>query len=254
VELSRSRRWQAREFANLTGVTVRTLHHYDRLGLLKPAGGRTQAGYRIYGESDLARLEQIVVLKFLGLPLKQIRDLLDRNALAQSEGLAAVLRLQKGALLEKRRRLDAALSAIGEAQRALAAGADPDLKNIIEVMDMQNDTEWMMRYYNDEARAKVEERKSLWSPELQAQTTKDWEQLGRDVEAALGEDPAGAAAQALAARWRKLMAGFTGGDPSIQAGLNTMHADRNNWKVDYRMPYSEAAGAFMQKALALSAK
>ena len=110
MERGAERRWLAREFAKLTGVTVRTLHHYDRLGLLTPAA-RSQAGYRIYGESDLARLEQIVVLKFLGLPLKQIRDLLDRKAL----DLVEVLRLQKGALLEKRRRLDAALDALDRA-------------------------------------------------------------------------------------------------------------------------------------------
>ena len=50
----------------------------SRLGLLKPSV-RTKAGYRLYGESDLARLEQIIVLKFLGLPLKEIRNLFDRK-------------------------------------------------------------------------------------------------------------------------------------------------------------------------------
>ena len=64
--------FQAREFAELTGVTVRTLHHYDRLGLLKPSG-RTAAGYRLYGERDFARLQQIITLKFIGFPLNQIK-------------------------------------------------------------------------------------------------------------------------------------------------------------------------------------
>jgi DNA-binding transcriptional MerR regulator len=57
--------YQANEFAELAGVTVRALHHYDRLGLLKPSG-RTNSGYRLYTDRDLVRLEQIVVLKFLG--------------------------------------------------------------------------------------------------------------------------------------------------------------------------------------------
>ena len=61
------RRYRAREFAELSGVTVRALHHYDRLGLLRPK--RAQNGYRAYGEQDLVRLEQIVALKFVGLPL-----------------------------------------------------------------------------------------------------------------------------------------------------------------------------------------
>src|SRR5437667_10506061 len=88
--------YQAHEFAGLAGVTIRTLHHYDRLGLLKPSR-RTDAGYRLYRENDLVRLEQIIVLKFLaklGLPLKRIQELLDRKALE----LPRVLRLQRRAL------------------------------------------------------------------------------------------------------------------------------------------------------------
>ena len=56
------RRYKATEFAELSGVTVRALHHYDRLGLLRPK--RTHNGYRAYGEQELVRLEQIVALKF----------------------------------------------------------------------------------------------------------------------------------------------------------------------------------------------
>lgn len=64
--------YQAREFALRAGVTVRTLHHYDRLGLLRPSD-YTASGYRLYGERDFARLQQIMTLKFIGLPLKQIK-------------------------------------------------------------------------------------------------------------------------------------------------------------------------------------
>jgi len=96
-------------------VTIRTLHHYDRLGLLKPSR-RTDAGYRLYNENDLVRLEQIIVLKFLGLPLKRIQELLDRKALE----LPRVLRLQRRALEEKRRQLEVAIQAIDEAEQRLS--------------------------------------------------------------------------------------------------------------------------------------
>src|ERR1051325_2126270 len=89
---------EASEFAELTGVTVRALHHYDRLGLLKPSG-RTVCGYRLYGERDFARLQQIVTLKFIGLSLKQIKNVLDRD----SFDLSTALRLQREILGEKRR-------------------------------------------------------------------------------------------------------------------------------------------------------
>src|SRR2546430_14898795 len=71
--------YQSNEFARIAGVTVRTLHHYDRIGLLKPSG-YTSAGYRLYRKQDLVRLQQIVTLKFIGFPLIQIKDLLNRNS------------------------------------------------------------------------------------------------------------------------------------------------------------------------------
>ena len=72
-----SGRYRVQEFAEWTGVTVRALHPYDRLGLLSPK--RTGSGHRIYCQADLHRLEQIVALKFLGLPLEQIKTVLDRD-------------------------------------------------------------------------------------------------------------------------------------------------------------------------------
>src|SRR5579871_5156810 len=108
---SANRMYRTQEFAALAGVTVRALHHYDRLGLLKPR--RTNSGYRLYCLKDLERLEQIVALKFLGISLKEIKTLLDRNPLA----LPDALRLQRRILEEKRQFLDRAIRAIAEAEQ-----------------------------------------------------------------------------------------------------------------------------------------
>jgi hypothetical protein len=97
------------------------------------------------------------------------------------------------------------------------------------VVEMQNDNSWSEKYYSPEARAKLEARGKEWTPELQAEVSKQWTELFRDVEAALDEDPAGATAQALGARWKKLVEGFTGGDGEIGTGLNRLYADRPNW-------------------------
>ncbi len=207
----------------MAGVTVRALHHYDRLGLLRPA--RNGAGYRIYRERDLERLEQIVALRFLGLPLQQIRDLLDRGG----RDLPAALRLQREVLEEKRALLERAIRAL----RAAEKEPKPEtLKKIIEAIRMQEDTDWKAKYYSPEARAKVEERARNWTPEMQEQASRAWMDLFRDVEAALGEDPAGERAQALAARWRKLVGAFTGGDPQVASGLGKVWADRPNWPAE----------------------
>src|SRR5215475_5631155 len=112
--------YKVSEFAEAAGVTVRALHHYDRLGLLKPSG-RTGSGYRLYGERDLARLQQIVTLKFIGLPLKEIKALLVRGNL----DLAATLRLKRPLLTEKRRQLDVAIQALDDAERSARCGSAP---------------------------------------------------------------------------------------------------------------------------------
>jgi DNA-binding transcriptional MerR regulator len=227
--------YQINEFAGLAGVTVRTLHHYDRLGLLKP-GRRTGSGYRLYGERDLARLEQIVVLKFIGLPLKDIRGLLKGES-----ALREILRRQQYVLLEKRRQLDTAIHAIRKAEQSLHSQKEPDymlFQQIIKEIEMQNETEWSKKYYSPEAREKVEDRKALWSPELQAKVSQQWSELFADIEASLGEDPASPKAQALATRWKKLLEGFTGGDPEIQKGLNKMWADQPNWPEPQRSAYA----------------
>ena len=98
------KQYQAIEFAQLAGVTVRTLHHYDRIGLLKPSG-YTNAGYRLYGKRDLVRLQQIVTLKFIGFSLTQIKNLLNSN----SFDLQVALTQQKEIIAEKRQQLGSQL-------------------------------------------------------------------------------------------------------------------------------------------------
>lgn len=91
------------EFAKLAKVTVRALHHYDRLGLLTPTA-RSASGYRLYRESDLARLEQIVVLKSLGVPLTRIGQMLRGEV-----DLKDVLRSHHQVLSNRRRHLSLAM-------------------------------------------------------------------------------------------------------------------------------------------------
>ena len=252
----RPSRYQPAEFARRTGVTVRTLHHYDRLGLLKPRA-RTAAGYRLYGEEDVVRLQQIVTLKFIGFPLKRIKQLLDRKG----GDLAAALRLQRLSLEEKRRRLDSVIGAIARAEQITAKGRNPGwevFQKIIEVIQMQTDPNWMMNYYSDEAREAIAERAKSWTPELQAQCEQDWATLQKEVAeaSAAGEDPASEKAQALAGRWSKLIEGFTGGNSAVLEGLKKLYADRGNWpsSATYMPKSNPGSDVFIHQALAIREK
>lgn len=238
------------EFAEKAGVTVRTLHHYDRLGLLSPAH-RTEGGYRLYGERDFARLQQIVTLKFIGLPLKQIKALLDDGDL----DLKSTLRLQHRLLLEKRAQVDSAIQAIQEAESSLQSGTAPSLaalKKIIEVMERQNSMEWTKKYYSEEAQAKIAERGRAFTPEMQAKVEQDWKALFGEVEAAIAGnlDPASPQARSLAERWTELLRGFTGGDPEVQQGLNKLYADQANWPQNFTKPFSDEVWTYIRRVMA----
>jgi MerR family transcriptional regulator, thiopeptide resistance regulator len=113
VGITRSTVYRTQQFASLAAVTTRALHHYDRPALLKPSG-RSMSGHRLYRDSDLTRLEQIVILKFLGLRLREI----GRPIKGQSP-LVETVRRQQLVLAKKRQRLDAAIGAIEWAERSL---------------------------------------------------------------------------------------------------------------------------------------
>ncbi|HLK68145.1 MAG TPA: MerR family transcriptional regulator [Bryobacteraceae bacterium] len=249
---SSEKTYRIQEFAELAGVTVRTLHHYDHIRLLRPR--RTSAGYRVYGIADLERLEQIVALRFLGLPLKQIQLLLDREALALPEAL----RLQRSVLEQKRCLLDRAIEVIREAESSVRPGHQTDaavLKKIIEVIEMQNNSDWMMKYYDDDAQAKIAARGAEWTPDQQAECSRQWMELIAEVRAALHEDPASERVQGLANRWLKLVEGFTGGDPAVTQGLKKLYADQSNWPASAQQQtqafMDKEVWGFIHKAIAL---
>jgi MerR family transcriptional regulator, thiopeptide resistance regulator len=236
--------YRVHEFAELAGVTVRALYHYDRLGLLIPR--RSEAGYRIYVEHDLERLEQIAALKFLGLPLRKIKVLLDRDPLQLPEAL----QLQRKVLEDKRRLLDRAIAAIENAENAMHSGkpADPALlKTIIEAVEMQTDTDFMKNYYAAEAWVKFKQRHRGWPGPA-------WTNLFRDIQTMLTQDPAGEQAQSLAARWRELRVHDAGGDPAIHQGLILAWNDRRYWPDAVQSQFAEfdldAISAFIGEAFA----
>jgi len=249
-EQDKGKRWyKAREFAGLTGLTVRTLHHYDRLGLLR-AARRTAAGYRLYTLRDLARLEQIVALKFIGFSLNDIKTILVNP---KNFDLAEMLRLQREIMTRKRACLDSVIAAIERAESIARKRGSLDLtslKRIIEVINVQSNTNWMMQYYSDEARRKLEERAKDWTPEKQAKVSADWAALFKDVDAAMANhvDPTSKRARRLAKRWDELIGRFTGDDPEIVAGLEALYADQPNWPGTFQKPFDEKYAAFIRDA------
>jgi MerR family transcriptional regulator, thiopeptide resistance regulator len=124
------------ELAKLTGITVRTLHHYDEIGLVQPSD-RSRAGYRLYGDDDVLRLQQVLVYKELGLPLDEIAAVLDDPAFARGDALER----HRAALLAKRDRLDRMLASLDAAIRH-EKGSVMDVKSMFEGFEAEAKERW----------------------------------------------------------------------------------------------------------------
>lgn len=129
------------EAAELAGVTVRTLHHYDKIGLLSPAKF-AENGYRDYGEAELLRLQQIMFLKEMDFPLEEIREMLDEPGLDRNRMMEAQLDL----LLKKKQRLEKIIALLEEEMRG-------ENKMSFKEFDMK-EIEACRKKYADEAREK----------------------------------------------------------------------------------------------------
>lgn len=103
-----------KELAELSGVSVRTLHHYDEIGLLVPKK-RSQAGYRLYTRRDLLRLQQILLQRELGFSLEEIRRSLDDPQFDQRQAL----RMQRAELVKRRENTEAMIRAVDAALEEL---------------------------------------------------------------------------------------------------------------------------------------
>ena len=227
------------EFAKLAGVTIRALHHYDRIGLLKPPRG--SSGFRLYRAEDLERLEQIAALKFLGIPLQEIKQLLKRGPLT----LVDSLHMQREALAEKRMLIDRALVAIEAAEKAIHSGQTTDasiLRKIIAVIDMRPQENFMRKYYTDQAwlekqRLAREKPLEVWQKNIKA-----WRQLFIEIEAAIDLDAASESAQALTKRWLQLAEASHGGNEAVRTGNIEAWNDRSNWPPEQQDKLLEAFG------------
>ena len=130
--------------AALTGLTVRALHHYDEIGLISPSC-RSAAGYRLYSEDDLQRLQQVLLFRELGFALDAVRDLLDASADARREALLS----QRDALEAKRRHAEAVLKAVDATLHTLQGHPSVNTEKLFEGCD---------QFRNGEYAAEAEQR------------------------------------------------------------------------------------------------
>jgi DNA-binding transcriptional MerR regulator len=201
------------ELAALANLTVRTLHHYDSIGLLRPSA-RSDAGYRLYDRDDVARLHRIQALRAFGMSLSDIGLTLDSPAGSPLAIVDRQLETLEVRMAEARRLRDQLL----RVRDQLVRGAAPDLSTWLttleNTMDMINVYE---RYFTKE---ELERLPMVRSDAAQAQWQAMVEQARGLIESQVPPDSE--AAKAFALRWLQTFDRDTGGDAALQAKLNVM--------------------------------
>jgi len=211
--------WTVSEAAGLARVSVRTLHHYDELGLVRPMH-RSEAGYRLYDRDDLERLQQVLFFKELGFSLEEIRAVLDDPGFDRTEALV----VQRALLGEKVTRLRAMIGTLDKAIEADQKGITMDEKDLFEVFGDEDPTQ-----YEDEARERWGDTDAYKESRRQAKdySKEDWLRIKVEQDAleaefaaamAAGDGPDSPAAMALAERAR------LGIDQSFYPCSHEMHA------------------------------
>ena len=222
------------EVAAMAGVTVRTLHHYDRIGLLSPSA-RSSAGYRLYAPDDLDRLHQVLLYRELGFALEDVADLLADDADPEAH-----LRRQHRLLRDRMERTSAMVEAVETEMEARAMGISLTPEERFEVFGendpSQYDAEVEERWGETEAYAQSKRRTAAYS-------TEDWLRIkaeGEDVEARFaaalsdGVPPDSERAMDIAEEHRQQISrNFYDCPPEMHAGLGRMYVEDERFTAHY---------------------
>lgn len=206
------------EVAERSGLTVRTLHHYDRLGLVCPSD-RTSGGHRLYDDADLERLYVVVGLRELGLSLERVGEVV-----SGSLTVAETLQHQRVALDAQIAALTRARDRVMHAQRAEGG---LDLLALMKEVVMSNTFE---QYFDADQIVQLQRRRSELGERRITEVENAWPELMARVDAAIaaGTDPASAEGRALAGEWSALLEEFHGGDEGLRDSLFRMYEENRS--------------------------
>jgi DNA-binding transcriptional MerR regulator len=204
------------EIAKRTGLSIRTLHYYDEIGLLSPSH-HTESGHRMYGHEALARLQQIVSLRELGFSLDEVRDTLERP----EHSALRVVELHIDRLdeqIDRQRRLRSRLEAIA---RVLATADEISADDLIDTI---KETSMLSKYYTPEQLEELKARREAVGEERIREVEAEWPRLMEEVRAEMdkGTDPSDPRVKELARRWMGLVREFTGGNPEIAKSVKNV--------------------------------
>jgi DNA-binding transcriptional MerR regulator len=244
-------RYTVKQLAAVVGVSARTLHYYDQIGLLKPSRDPSN-GYRLYERPALLRLQQILFLRELGLSLEDIQQALDRPDF----DLLHALEGHRVALQDRQARLAVLLHTVERTIHHLKGNIEMETKDMFAGF-----SEEQQKVYAEEAERRwggenVKESQKRWgsySEEKKRQIMQEGKNVYLDLVAAMPDGPAGARAQAGIARWHQHLRYFYEPTTEILIGLGDLYNDDPEFNAFFNRIHPELAG-FMRQAIRVYCK
>ncbi len=214
--------WRIGQIAKRTGLSVRTLHWYDEIGLLTPSF-RGESGYRLYTAADVARLQQIVSLRQLGFALEEVRACLD------SPDFSPLTLIQRH-LAHSRDRMEAQRRLCDRLEFLAAHWGETETVSVEELLQTIEEMNVIAKYYSPEQLEQLKVRGEQVGKARIRQVEDEWPKLMDEVRTEMekGSDPSSEVVQALARRWMSLIHEFTGGDAGIEKSLQTMYSQEQS--------------------------
>lgn len=243
--------YNPKDLASLAGITVRTLHHYDEIGLLKPSH-RTESDYRVYKEKDLLRLQQILLYKELELPLNEIKEILDNP----NFNLESALEDHKKLLLEK-----------SEKYKILVKTIDKTIDKVKNNNELVTDKELYEGFTKEEAEQYRKEAIQNWGEQkvnevdkrIRSFTKQKWTNVKKeqtDIAIALAKlkdkDPSDPEVQKTVAQHHQNIENFYEAPKDVYKGLADLYIRDERFKHFYDK-HQKGLAEFLNKAMIIFA-
>ena len=221
--------YKVKEVADIAGVSVRTLHHYDQIGLLKPESVTT-AGYRLYNEEDLERLQQILFFKELDFNLQEIKDILDNPSFDRKYAL----KTHRELLIEKKKRIERIIKSVEKTMDSIEGGMEMNKKEMFDGFDMTEiekhkekyAEETKQKYGNTDAYKESQKRTSKYTKEDWARIMANGAEIDKKLVALMDRDPSDPEVQDLIAQKRQhITDSFYNCTPEIFRGLGELYVN-----------------------------
>lgn len=230
------------DLAKRTGISVRTLHYYEEIGLLIPSH-RTNAGHRKYSAKDIAKLQQILSLQALGFTLDEIGRYLGQKEWPFLRVVEQHLEHAKQA----QKQAELLVTRLEKAAAVLRAGGEMTVGDLLKTIEV---TIMFEKYYTEEQLKEIEARRIAMGEEGMRKAQQDWQDLFVDIREAMGRgiDAKGEEGQKLFARYRALIDAFTGKNPGIEQSLSNLAKNETKTMEGYGV--DPVIRAFLEKASA----